>query len=457
MRILLAEDDESTRKGVALFLRDEGHEVTSVPNGAEALAELRRDGRDLIISDVRMPVLDGLGLLNRLRQEGIATPVIVMTAFATVEEAVAALHAGADDYLTKPLNLDELALRIARLEARLSLQRENLRLKDRLHSIEFPLLVGGGKAMQEIHKSIARLSDSPDVPVMVYGESGTGKELVARTIHSQSRRSEHPFFDISCASLPDELLESELFGHRKGAFTGAFRDKQGILQAAHRGTLFLDEVSEMSPRMQSRLLRFLQEHTVLPVGSTTSTTVDARVVGASNRDLLAMVRAGTFREDLFYRLNVVEIHLAPLRQRPEDIPLLLSHFVEKHSGAQARRLRFSREVYDCLETHAWPGNIRELENLVRVLLVDCRDGEVRLQDLPARLRPAGAAAPARETESWQQLSYQAALHRTVAAFEEQFLRAHLARHEGNISRTAAAIGLSRVALHKKIKLYKIDV
>jgi DNA-binding NtrC family response regulator len=456
MKILLVEDDDATRKGIAMFLRMEGHEITATGDGAAAFEALGRQPHDLVISDIRMPGMDGLTLLGRLRQEGLAVPVLMMTAYATVEEAVKALHSGADDYLTKPLNLDELGVRIERVAARLSLIRENRSLKDRLRRVEFPEMVGGAKAMQDLRKSIGRLAEDPDVPVMIYGESGTGKELVARTIHCQSRRAEHPFMDVSCAALSEDLLESELFGYKKGAFTGAVRDKTGLLQAAHGGTLFLDEVSEMSPRMQGRMLRFLQEHTILPVGATANTAVDVRTVGASNRDLAQMVREGKFREDLYYRLNVVEIRVAPLRQRTEDIPLLIGHFLAKHAGGRTP-LRFSRELYDRLERHTWPGNIRELENLVRVLLVSCDGEEAGPGDLPSHLRGTGESTTLRDRPDWGAADFQTALHAAVAEFESGYLRYHLDRNQGNVSKTASAIGLSRVALHKKIKDYGIGL
>jgi DNA-binding NtrC family response regulator len=453
MRILLAEDEDAARKGIILFLRGEGYEVTSASGGLEALSHLGQERFDLIISDIRMPGMDGLALLERLRADAVQIPVIMMTAFATVEQAVKALQSGADDYLTKPLNLEELLMRIRRIESKLSLIRENRKLKDRLQRLESPRMVGEGKSIQEVHKSIARLSDDPDVPVVIYGESGTGKELVARLIHCQSLRSEQPFVDISCAAMPDELLESELFGYKKGAFTGAYRDKQGLLQAAHRGTLFLDEVSEMSLRMQSRLLRFLQEHTVLPVGATSTTAVDTRVIGASNKKLQDLVKEGKFREDLFYRLNVVEIHLPPLRERTEDIPLLIRHFIEKYSGNRVPK-QLSREAYSGLEKYPWPGNVRELENVIRALMVQCEADEVSLGDLPARVRQAQANRI--RAGDWPEMSYQAALRDVLAGFEEEFLRHHLTKNQGNITKTADSIGLSRAALHKKIKQYFID-
>ena len=452
VRILLAEDDEATRKGILVFLRAEGYQPVGVGDGGQALAALREGSYDLLVSDIRMPGMDGLALLAKLREEGRPVPVVMMTAYATVEQAVKALQSGAEDYLTKPLNLEELAIRIRRVAARLSLVRENRRLHDHLHKLEFPEMAGAGREMDRLRKEMCRLAGDADVPVMIYGESGTGKELVARTIHCQSPRAHKRFVDVSCAAIPDELLESELFGYRKGAFTGAFHDKEGLLQAAGGGTLFLDEVGEMSLRMQSRLLRFLQEYTVLPVGATVHRTVDVRVLGASNRDLHGLVEAGKFREDLYYRMNVVEVRLAPLRDRREDIPLLVDHFLRKHGNGRQRQLRFSREAYDCLESHVWPGNIRELENVVRVLLVTCEKEEVAVEDLPERLRKAAAGtAPVRP--DWQQARYGPALRAVTRSFETEYLQYHLSAHGGNISQTAAAIGISRVALHQKIRQF----
>ncbi len=456
LKVLVVEDEEAARKEITLFLRNKGNEVTAVQDGCEALQVLRTSSHDLVVSDIRMPRMDGFTLLNHIRQEGLQTPIILFTAHATVEEAVKALHAGAEDYLTKPLNLDELSVRAQRVGWRLSLVRENRALRDHLKRVEFPQMVGAGKAMQDLRKSIARISNDPDVPVMIYGDSGTGKEVVARTIHCQSLRSNQAFIDVSCAALPEELLDSELYGYKKGAFTGAYHDKVGLVQAAQGGTLFLDEVSEMSPRMQSKLLRFLQEHTILPVGATVARAVDVRVIGASNKDLLKLVETGKFRQDLFYRMNVVEIRLVPLQDRLEDIPLLVAHFTAKHTGEHKRPLNLSREVYDCLDRHPWPGNIRELENLVRVLLVSCDKDEIGVEDLPAKLRPGPMVDSGQHQPDWNNTGYQGALHAAIAGFEEHYIRYHLGKNRGNISQTAARIGLSRVALHKKIKQYGLE-
>jgi len=455
MNILLVEDDDSTRKGVAAFLKSEGHHVSEASTGARALPMCQRETFDLIISDVRMPEMGGLELLSKLREFAITIPVIMITAYATVEDAVTAVQNGADDYLTKPLNLDELALKIERLEQRQLLLRENRQLKDRLGRLEFPEMIGAGKAMQEIQSWIHRLENDPDVSVMIYGESGTGKELVARTVHQRSQRVEKPFVDINCAAFSDELLESELFGYKKGAFTGAYRDKEGIIQSAHGGTMFLDEVGEMSPRMQSKLLRVIQEHTIQPVGSTSSCRVDVRILGASNKNLHNLVEEGTFREDLYYRLNVVEIHIPPLWERRDDIPLLIQHFLQKFLRKRKKPLRFTQAAYDLLRQYPWPGNVRELENLVRMLVVTCESEDVDGDNLPEKIRTKKETTPKAWRTILRQNDYKTALHNMMANFETEFLRHHLQKNHGNISKTAQSIGLSRVAVHKKLKQYGI--
>jgi len=450
MKIMLAEDETSTRRGIAAFLQSEGHQVQEAPDGKAAWAHCQGQAFDLVVTDVRMPEMGGLELLARLRESARPVPVIVITAFATVEEAVRAVREGAEDYLTKPLNLDELSVKIRRLEWKLSMLQENRQLKDRLNRLEFPEMIGVSKSMRDIQRAIQRVAGDPDIGVMIYGESGTGKELVARTIHGRSQRAARPFVDINCAAFSDELLESELFGYRKGAFTGAFRDKEGIFQAAHSGSLFLDEVSEMSPRMQSKLLRVLQERVIQPVGGTTRVPVDVRIIGASNQDLLKMVGEGKFREDLYYRLNVVEIHLPPLRERRDDVPLLVQHFHARFASGRPTPLRFAPEAHDLLVRYDWPGNVRELENLVRMLLVT-HEGEVVTGDsLPEKFRGPAAPGPG----SWESFceirDFKTALASLQARFEVEFLTRHLRANGGNISRTAASIGLSRVALHQKI-------
>lgn len=456
MNILLVEDEDATRRGIALFLKSSGHHVDEATDGTAALELLERHAFDLVLSDVKMSPMDGLALLRRIQQRAPSPPVIMMTAFAGIEDAIQAVRHGAEDYLTKPLNLDELAVKIKRIGQKVDLIRENLQLKGKLKRAAFHQMIGTSPALREIHMTLERLTRDPDVSVMIYGESGTGKELVARTIHDMSARSAAPFVAVNCAAFPENLLESELFGYRRGAFTGAFHDKKGVLVEAHRGTLFLDEVSEMSPAMQSRLLRVLQERMVQPLGETRPFPVDVRVAGASNRDLEGMIAQGTFREDLFYRLNVVALHLPPLRRRPEDIPILIQHFIEKYLGRRKKRLLFSQSALDACMDYSWPGNVRELENTVRNLLVTSDAEVVGPEHLSFRSASSGAQRVA-QTGGWiQGMDYKQALDAVVARFEKAYLSHHLQRCDGNISKTAQEIGLSRAAVHRKINQYGID-
>ena len=455
MHILVVDDDESTRKGIVFFLENEAFEVTAAGNGKEALERAESYSYDLILTDVKMPEMSGLELLQKMQEKPVRPPIMIMTAFATVADAVKALQNGAEDYLTKPLNLDELLLKINRLSDRMRLRKENKQLKNRLKQYEFPEIIGNSDAMQAVQDSISQVCKNPDVPVMIIGESGTGKEIVARTIHGKSQRAERNFIAINCAALNDELLESELFGYKKGAFTGAYRDKDGIFHAADGGTLLLDEVSEMSLRMQAKLLRVLQEQIIQPVGSTVSTKIDLRVLGASNKDLQALVKDGAFREDLYYRLNVVEIAVPPLRERKEDIPILLHHFVQKYSIQRQQPLHFSQEVVTHLQDYQWPGNVRELENLVRNVVVTCEGEEVTLIDLPDKFHEGRT----RSHQVWESFAeehdYKKALAAATSEFEKSFLSHYLRLNQGNISKTARMIGLSRVALHQKIKQYDL--
>jgi len=451
MNILLVDDEASIRRGIAAFLKMEEHSVTEASSGIEALRCCQSGCFDLVISDVRMPEMDGLSLLTSLREQGMDVPVIIMTAYATVEDAVRAVRQGADDYLTKPLNLDELQVKIKRLQWKLDLVRENRQLRERLGQLEFPDMIGISKAMRDVQHAIARVARDPDVSVMICGESGTGKELVARAVHARSPRRERRFLAINCGAFSEDLLASELFGYRQGAFTGAVRDKEGIFRAAHRGTLFLDEVGEMSPGMQTKLLRVLQERCVQPVGGTDSVAVDVRIIGASNKDLWALTRQGAFREDLYYRLNVVEIQLPPLREHPEDIPLLIEHYLNLYGETRQKPLRFAQSTHRFLQSYPWPGNVRELENMVRMLLVTCEGETVRLEDLPRQLRRTDMDRITAESDDWLDLEFRTAQKQVLRRFEANYLRHHLEKNDGNISRTAARIGLSRVALHRKLR------
>ncbi|NOY77025.1 MAG: sigma-54-dependent Fis family transcriptional regulator [Calditrichaeota bacterium] len=456
MKILIAEDDPATRRGIEIFLQNQGFDVVSTENGAAALRELENQLPDVVLSDVKMPRMGGLDFLREIRLREPNLPVLMMTAFASVEDAVQAMKQGADDYLTKPLNLEELRLKLNRIQEKAVLLEENRALRAQLKRLEFPEIVGTSKPIREVFQLIAKAAADPDIPVMIYGESGTGKELVARAIHTRSRRAQAPFVAVNCGAIPENLIESELFGHKRGAFTGAVRDKEGLFQAAQNGTLFLDEVSEMSPQLQVKLLRVLQESRVKPVGGTVEIPVNVRILGASNKDLRKEMADGRFREDLFYRLNVLEVTLPPLRERRDDIPLLVHHFAEKYRKDGGEPKHFSRKALERLSFYDWPGNVRELENTVRVTLVSAPGKLVNSADLPpkiTRLKPVSDSGTG--LWKWDGSDYKYNLQKVVEAFEREFLTFHLHETGGNVSQTAEKIGLSRVALHKKIKLYGI--
>lgn len=457
MKILLVEDDASTRRGIAAFLSSLKHEVHQANHGGEALKCLSRQTVELVISDVMMKPMDGVTLLQEIQQLPSPPPVMMMTAFSGMDEAIKAVRHGAEDYLTKPLNLDELEIKLERIEHKVELKRENQSLKQSLAMSGTSGMIGVSLAMREIHMSLERLTRDSDVSVMIHGQSGTGKELVARTIHAMSARSRGPFVAVNCAAFPENLLESELFGYRRGAFTGAVQDKTGLMAEAHKGTLFLDEVSEMSPSMQGRLLRALQERMIQPIGASRPLPVDVRFLGASNQDLPDLVKKGAFREDLFYRLQVVEVRVPPLRQRLEDIPLLIQHFIQKHGARRKKPLLFSHPAMEACLKHTWPGNVRELENVIRNLLVTVDAEVVGPEHLPFSVESAPAKEPTPRKQAWSpEMDYKQALDAALADFEIAFLSHHLRRFGGNISRTADAIGLSRVAIHRKIKQYGLE-
>ena len=453
MHILIVEDESSIRKGISLFLKTNGYDISEAKNGKQALDVIASKKIDLVISDVKMPEMTGQELLAELARRKSKPPILMMTAYANVKDAVTALQNGAEDYLIKPLDLDELAMKIKRIKAQIAMRTENRNLKQKLERYEFPDMIGSSRSLLKTQELILQVARDADLPVMILGESGTGKELAARMIHKNSPRFEETFIGINCAAFGDELLESELFGHKKGSFTGAMSDKTGIFKAADKGTLFLDEVSEMSSRMQAKLLRVLQEKVIQPVGSTETQPVDVRILGASNKNLHQLVQQDKFRQDLFYRLNVVEVTLPPLFQRAEDIPLLIQHFLHRYGGAP---LHLAPDVLRFFAGYRWPGNVRELENVVRMLLATHPDGQAELNDLPSTM--LAAATPSFEAfQPTSSSDFKLAFEAAVDKFERSFFAFHLQNNKGNVSKTAEAIGLSRTALHQKINKYGLKV
>jgi DNA-binding NtrC family response regulator len=386
-RILIVDDEANARTALAELLRDEGYQVETAADGFKALPKLEEFGPDLLLTDLKMPGMDGIDLMRKARETYPELVVIVMTAFGAVETAVTAMRQGAADYITKPINLDELGLVVERAIENRRLRAEAGRLRERLND-RVRNIVGGSPAMKPVFDSILQVAPSR-ATVLITGESGTGKELVAAAIHEHSPRASGPFVKLHCAALAETLLESELFGHERGAFTGAVGRRDGRFQQAHGGTLFLDEIAEISPAIQIKLLRFLQEHEFERVGGNQTIKVDVRIVAATNKDLLAQVKAGKFREDLYYRLNVVTVDVPPLRARPTDIPLLAMHFLHRYSQENGKEVTgFTDDALDRLSRYAWPGNVRELENAIERAVVVCKGTTLRAEDLAPTIKPA---------------------------------------------------------------------
>ncbi|MEW6486652.1 MAG: sigma-54 dependent transcriptional regulator [Thermodesulfobacteriota bacterium] len=390
-KVLVVDDDASLRRVLEYNLAQEGHAVATAASGEEALAALARGRFDLVVTDIKMPGMDGLDLLRRIRADSPDTPVIVITAFGTIETAVEAMKAGAFEYITKPFNRDELKLAAAKALRVRSLEAENVRLRKEVSKkYGFENIVGDSPPMQRVFRLVEKVAET-DAPVLLTGASGTGKELVARAVHYRSRRASRPFLPVNCAAIPRELLESELFGHVKGSFTGAVRDRAGKFEEASGGTLFLDEIGELPVELQAKILRALQEMEVTPVGANQPIRVDVRIVAATNRDLEEEIEEGRFREDLYYRLAVVPIHVPSLRERPDDIPLLVAHFLK--TLAPAGQVTFTARALEALKRHPWKGNVRELENTVERLLILREKDVLDLPDLPEKVRRPPEAGP----------------------------------------------------------------
>jgi len=382
-KILIIDDDQSLRRVLEYNLQQEGYQVSAAESGEQGLRLFAEVKPALVITDMKMPGMDGLQVLTAVKKLSPETQVIVITAFGAIDNAVEVMRLGAYDYITKPFNRDEVKLTVHNALRLIDLSEENRQLKEVLaERLDFETMVGTSQEMEKVFEVVRRVANT-EATVLVSGESGTGKELIARAIHSLSSRKAGPFIAINCAAIPRELLESELFGHVKGAFTGAIKDKPGKFQLANGGTLLLDEVGDLPLDLQPKLLRALQERSVEPVGGTDPQKIDVRVVAATNVDLEKGIKDGSFREDLFYRLSVIPIHLPPLRQRTKDIPLLIKYFAAKHTSTM---VTFETGVLDALMRYPWPGNVRELENTVERILIMREGDKISLEDLPVKVR-----------------------------------------------------------------------
>jgi two-component system response regulator AtoC len=450
--ILVVDDDPAMRHLLSVILTDHGWEARAVAAAQDALKELEARDFDLVLTDVRMPGMDGLALLREIQRLRPELTVIVMSAYGAQDAALEAMKAGAYDYLSKPFKRDEVVLVLRKAEERERLARENRRLRTELAGGYGPSnLVGASVAMQEVLRQLRKVAPQKTT-VLVTGDSGTGKELVARALHELSPRAAYPFVAVNCGAIPAELIESELFGHVKGAFTDASRAKKGLADEADGGTLFLDEIGELPLALQPKLLRFLEEEEVRPLGDVRARKVDVRVVAATGRDLRRAVAAGQFREDLFYRLDVVEVRLPPLRERPEDVPALAAHFLARHARLRPELagMRLSDEAREALLAHRWPGNVRELEHALERAVVLADGPVIREEDLPETVRsPPQSPQPSR-------LQGTLTIKRETRALEEQLIRAALERTGGNRTRAAELLELSYRALLYKIKEYGIS-
>jgi DNA-binding NtrC family response regulator len=455
-RILVIDDEESIRELLKDFLESKGLDVITASNGSSGLSILKEEKLDLFLLDLMMPGMSGLDVLREADYGKIGIPSIVITAHATVQTAVEAMKLGAFDYITKPFNLEELYIAVNRALDVSKLQKENVRMKKELRKkFGYKKIIGNSAPIQNIIKFIEKIADT-DSTVLVTGESGTGKELVAKTIHYHSSRSQKPFIPLNCGAIPKDILESELFGHEKGAFTGAVNARIGRFELANNGTLFLDEIGELAPELQVKLLRVLQEKEFERVGGVKTMKVDVRIIAATNRDLEKGVKEGTFREDLYYRLNVIPLHLPSLRKMKEDIPLFIEYFTREMSKRKKKEApKISPEALTCMEYYRWPGNVRELENLIERLIILKEGDIVTPDDLPERLRekrqPEGL--PSRE----QALSSDGVdLNLMLDEIENNMIVQALEISKGVKSKAASLLGLNRTTLIEKMKKKAIE-
>jgi two-component system nitrogen regulation response regulator NtrX len=445
--VLIVDDEAGVRSALSGVLRDEGYTVDAVESGEACLDRVARAPYDVIVLDIWLPGMDGLATLARLHERRVDAPVVMISGHGNIESAVRAIKMGAFDFVEKPLSLEKTVLVVGNAVRQRQLEAENRAL--RAHVDRRLTMVGESYAMAQLREQIAMAAPT-NGRVLIFGENGTGKELVARSIHALSRRRNGPFVEVNCAAIPEELIESELFGHLKGAFTGATADRRGKFEMAGGGTLFLDEIGDMTLKTQAKVLRALQEQVVEPVGGTTSVRVDVRVLAATNKDLSAEIRAGRFREDLYFRLNVIPIFVPPLRDREEDIPLLAEHFMAELAREYGRRpKRLDPGAASGLRGYRWPGNVRELRNVIERLMIMVPGDTISVADLTflegaALSREDGGAPP---TEP---------LHEARDRFERDYILRALAAHNGNISRTADALGVERSNLYRKMRGFGIS-
>ncbi|MDW7709155.1 MAG: sigma-54 dependent transcriptional regulator [Deferrisomatales bacterium] len=447
-RILVVDDEQSILESLAGILGDEGYEVATADSGEKALAAADAEDPDLVLLDVWLPGRDGVAVLQLLREKQPDVPVIMMSGHGTIETAVRCAKLGAYDFFEKPLNLDKVLLGIDNALRATRLEQENRYLRDRAGGSR--AMVGTSPALEALRDQI-RVVAATRASVLITGENGTGKELVARAVHAGSRRRDGPFVEVNCAAIPEDLIESELFGHEKGAFTGAAARRRGKFDLADGGTLFLDEIGDMSLKTQAKILRVLQEMRFERVGGGRTHQVDVRVIAATNKDLEAEIRAGRFREDLYFRLNVIPFHVPPLRERKEDIPDLVAHFVRLFCAEERREpVELDPEALAILQEYPWPGNVRELKNITERMVILSRGARLTADDVPPVIRGAAGAGAAPAAEG-------GGLREARRTFERRFILGHLEGTGWNVPQTAERIGLDKSSLYKKLKELEIDL
>ena len=445
-RILVVADERNVRTALTGVLADEGYAVEAVDSGEAALALLDKEDFELLLLDIWLPGMDGLAVLEEVRRRGCDCEVVMISGHGSIDAAVKSTKLGAFDFIEKPLSIDRVLLVVGNALRQRRLRRENLELRAEIS--ERVEIVGESPRIVALRRQIERAAPS-NGRVLIFGENGTGKELVARRIHALSPRAQRPFVEVNCAAIPDELIESELFGHVRGAFTGATSDKPGKFDLAHGGTLFLDEVGDMSLKTQAKVLRALEEQRFAPVGSNDTHAVDVRVIAATNKDLVAEIEAGTFRQDLYYRLNVIPFHVPPLRDRIEDIPLLAERFLQEYAAEYGEvQKRLAPDALALLMTHSWPGNVRELRNLCERLVIMAADETISVDDVAPMLEEPISARAALE----QDLS----LREAREIFERRLIVAKLREFGGSVRRAAEALGIERSHLYRKLRGYGID-
>jgi DNA-binding NtrC family response regulator len=445
MNILIVDDEPTIREACAEVAQQSGMKATTVATAEEAVEVLENTAIDILLTDLKLPQTSGLELLKRVHDTHPMVPVIVLTQYGTIDSAVTATRLGAVDYVTKPFRIEELRTRLERAARAVELQLENQLLREQLRTRPgFGGLIGVSERMQRVYKVIQKVSQH-EYPVLILGESGTGKELVARSVHFSGARKDRAFVPVDCSSLVPTLIESELFGYVKGAFTGALHGKQGLLEAAHSGTLFLDEIGDMPVDLQAKLLRALQEHEVKPVGSTERRRIDVRIIAATNRDLESAIRTGAFRQDLFFRLNVVQIKLPPLRERKSDIPLLVTAFLDKFSDPQRPARTISEDAMRRLIAYDWPGNVRELENAIERAVALGSGPVVHVGDLPSNLQyPTSERVPEKDELL------------PLEELERRAILRTLRQTSGDKLAAARILGIGKTTLYRKLKQYNLE-